>query len=145
MRYNLFLKCQDSCTWKLFYYFSLIQLSKRTLALKLFLFPMLGILNFLISILLCQQNLLFKIRNTKVKKKTLAGSDSIAYASPIILKSLSASLRTSSAISFHIPSSPLSPLIKNWPAYKVGSSVKKDDDVKEFELMENEVPCQDDA
>lgn len=49
--------------------------------------------------------------------KTLVGSDSTAYASPIILNSLSASLCTSSAIAFQITSSPLSNLAKNWLAY----------------------------
>lgn len=52
-------------------------------------------------------------------ENTLAGSDRTAYASPIILKSLSASLHTSSTISFHIWSSPLSLLAKDWTAYIV--------------------------
>lgn len=48
---------------------------------------------------------------------TFAGSESTAYASPIILNNLSVSLRTSSPISFHNLSSLLSFLVNDWPAF----------------------------
>jgi len=54
------------------------------------------------------------INSEKIMPTTLAGSESTAYASPIILKSLSASLCTSWEISFQtLPSSPTSLLANN--------------------------------
>lgn len=59
------------------------------------------------------------------RSHTLTGSESTAYASPIILKSRSVSLWTSSAISFQILSSPLSLLVKNCPAYICSTELQK--------------------
>ena len=69
--------------------------------------------------------------------QTLAGSESMAYASPIILKSLSVSLWTSSPISFHRLSSPLSLLAKDWPAYINNQCVKRVDHNKHVHKVEH--------